>query len=591
MTEAPVRPSVADDATESPLSRRGLGRGLFAGLSAVAVSPMLPMEAAEAVTRRHRRRCKHFHRCKLHKNHTCHHLHRCKHRHHKAPVTPPTEPPVEPPVDPPTEPPVEPPVDTDFAHATLPTAASLHLANRFTYGVTPALHEQMKATGSPEAWFEVQLEPAAIADPDADPLQSWWPSIDLGATALWARDQDDTEDGWTAMANYARWCLLRRIYSNRQVLEVMSEFFENHLHVPLHDDGVFTYRADYGKVIRSHALGRYDEMLVAAITHPAMGISLDNARSSKKAPNENLGRELLELHTVGRGNHTEDDVKNSARILTGYRVDLWTTWKSYYDPASHWTGPVRVLDFTHANGDVDGRPLVAAYLTYLARHPKTAERIARKLAVRFVSDAPSDALVAHLAQVFLDNDTAIKPVLRALVASDEFKAAAGSKVRTPTDDVIASHRALGTEILEPVGEESGANCILWQTASIGQMPFDWARPDGQPEDNRSWSSASRLLASFDIHYGLAGRWWPKQDMTYRAPVDWMPAPSLPFDALVAHLSEQVLGRELSARMLQSACQALALQPGTIITASHAVIRWKFPVLMTTLLDSPDHLHR
>ena len=80
------------------------------------------------------------------------------------------------------------------------------------------------------------------------------------------------------MANYARWCLVRRIYSERQVLEVMTEFWENHLHVPVDDDGVFTYRADYGKVVRAHALGRFDEMLVAAITHPAMGISLDNAR-------------------------------------------------------------------------------------------------------------------------------------------------------------------------------------------------------------------------------------------------------------------------------------------------------------------------
>ena len=214
----------------------------------------------------------------------------------------------------------------------------------------------MRAAGSPEAWFEAQLDPAAIADAKADAFQSWWVSIDLDAAAIWQRDQAEIEGGWAAMANYARWCLLRRIYSERQVLEVMTEFWENHLHVPLHDDGVFTYRADYGKVIRSHALGRFDEMLVAAITHPAMGISLDNARSTKKAPNENLGRELLELHTVGKGNHTEDDVKNSARILTGYRVDMWTPpGASYYDTASHWTGAVKVLDFTHANADPDGR--------------------------------------------------------------------------------------------------------------------------------------------------------------------------------------------------------------------------------------------
>jgi hypothetical protein len=80
-------------------------------------------------------------------------------------------------------------------------------------------------------------------------------------------------------------------------------------------------------------------------------------------------------------------------------------------------------------------------------------------------------------------------------------------------------------------------------------------------------------------------------MTYRAPLDWLPAPSVRFDALVAHLSEQVLGRALSPRMLQAACEALALAPGATITASHAVMHWKFSLLLTTLLDSPDHMHR
>jgi uncharacterized protein (DUF1800 family) len=608
VTHPLVRPPVADPATEDPLSRRGLGRGLFAGLAAVAVTPLLPTEEAAAVTRAHRRRCRHFHRCPVHTTHTCRHLHRCKHRNHRAPQTstptqppveppveppvdPPVEPPVDPPIDPPVEPPVEPPVDPGFSAAPLPTAASLHLASRFSYGITPALHAEMRDTGSPEAWFEDQLDPAAIADAKADAFQSWWVSIDLDAAAIWQRDQAEIEGGWTQMANYARWCLLRRIYSNRQVLEVMTEFWEHHLHIPLHDDGVFMYRADYGKVIRAHALGRFDEMLVDAITHPAMGISLDNARSTKKAPNENLGRELLELHTVGKGHHTEDDVKNSARILTGYRVDMWTTWRSYYDSASHWTGAVKVLDFTHANADADGRPVTEAYLRYLARHPRTAEKIARKLAVRFVSDTPSDALVAHLARVFLDNGTEIKPVLRALIASEEFQASAGAKVRTPTDDVVATHRVLGTEIARPVDNDSTANTILWQASSVGQMPFSWARPDGQPQDNRSWSSASRLLASFDVHFSMAGGWWPKQDATYRARLDWMPAPSLRFDALVDHLSQQVLGKPVPARLLQACCEATGVAAGATITAKHAVMRWQFPLVLTTLLDSPDHMHR
>ena len=401
-----------------------------------------------------------------------------------------------------------------------------------------------------------------------------------------------TEGGWVAMANYARWCLLRRIYSERQVLEVMTEFWEHHLHVPLNDDGVFTYRADYGKVIRSHALGRFDDMLVAAITHPAMLISLDNARSTKSAPNENLGRELLELHTVGKGHHTEDDVKASLahphRPPRRHVDDVLAAW---YDTASHWTGAVKVLDFTHANTAADGRPVTEAYLRYLAHHPHTAAKLARKLAVRFVSDDPPEALVARLAQVFLDNDTEIKPVLRALVRHPEFRLAAGAKVRTPTDDVVACHRVLGTEIARPTADSSTANSILWQTTSIGQSPFAWGRPDGQPQDNRSWSSTSRLLATFEIHYNMAGRWWPAADVAYRAPLDWMPAPSVRFDALVDHLSTQLLGKPAPARLVQACSEATGVASTATITASHAVMRWQFPLVLTTLLDSPDHLQR
>ena len=95
------------------------------------------------------------------------------------------------------------------------------------------------------------------------------------------------------------------------------------LHVPVSGDAHFTWRVDYGDTIRKHALGRFDQLLAATTTHPAMLIFLSAATSTKRAPNENLGRELLELHTLGAGNYDEDDVKASARILTGYHVDLW----------------------------------------------------------------------------------------------------------------------------------------------------------------------------------------------------------------------------------------------------------------------------
>ena len=451
--------------------------------------------------------------------------------------------------------------------------------------------QEMVDAGSVEGWVERQLDPASIDDAAADATETWWASLGQDYYGIVARDNDGTEAAWEAMENYARWCLQRRIGSKRQVLEVMAEFWEHHLHVPIHDDAVHPYRIEYGKLIRSHALGRFDEMLRAAITHPAMGVSLDNNKSTKRAPNENLGRELLELHTVGRGNHTEDDVKNAARILTGYAVDTWRTWRPSYDANAHWTGAVRVLDFSHANAAADGRPVTEAFLTHLAHHPLTARRIARKLAIRFVSDAPSETLVEHLAQTYLTHQTDIKAVVRALLAHPEFRAAAGAKVRTPTDDIVATHRALGTRFSAPRSGNAAANAILWQAGDIGQTPFSWPRPDGPPDKNAAWSSVSRLLASFDVHYSTANGWWPTADITYRAPASWLPQPSVRFDALVDHLCVQLLGRHASARLIETACAALELRPQDTITTSHAVVRWRMGYLLSTLLDTPEHLHR
>ena len=201
----------------------------------------------------------------------------------------------------------------------LATGLALHVASRFTYGMTPALLQEMAGYPTLQAWLDAQLAPATISDQAGDALEGWWPRLAWDAPTMWAHEQAMAGEAWTAMADYQRWCLLRRMRSRRQLLESVTEFFENHLHVPVHDDGVFGFRTDYGRTIRGHALGRFDQMLVAAIPHPAMGMSLDNANSTKAAPNENLGRELLELHTVGRGNYTEDDVKASARTLPATR--------------------------------------------------------------------------------------------------------------------------------------------------------------------------------------------------------------------------------------------------------------------------------
>ena len=474
----------------------------------------------------------------------------------------------------------------------VPAGATLHALERFSFGFTPALHRQVIAAGGFKAWFERQLT-GRYADTWAQTTSTWWFSINATEEQIGQRNRDDIEQFWRVDANYPCWTLVRAVSSQRQVLEVMTDFWEHHLHVPANGE-VGPFRTSYGKTIRQHALGSYEQLLAAAVTHPAMAIYLTNANSSKNAPNENLGRELLELHTVGRGNYDEDDVKDSARILTGYRVGMWSDWVFSYDPNRHWTGPVSVMGFSHANSEPDGRPVVSAYLRYLAHHPQTAQRIARKLAVRFVSDNPPQTLVDHLAKVYLDNGTQIRPVLRALIASAAFGSAIGKKVRTPAEDVVATYRALGARFTAgPTSSDDGsaANAVLWQVASLGLKPYSWQRPDGRPDRATAWSSTSRFLASLQVHYTLAGGWWPKVRVAYRRPVSWLPQRRIRFDELVDHLCRSILGRGSTALLLQAACEATGCRPGDYITATHRIVRWEMPRLLTVLLDSPFHMTR
>ncbi|GGO67900.1 DUF1800 domain-containing protein [Nocardioides deserti] len=482
-----------------------------------------------------------------------------------------------------------------FPGAPLLGTQARHLVGRFSYGVTPALAAQVRAAGGAHRWFERQLEPSRVADRRAAGLRAWWPSFDRRPAELWQRQERELEGGWEVMEDYARWALVRRITSDRQVLEVMTELWENHFNVPAVGDAQFTYRVSYGDTIRSHALGRFDDLLHAAVTHPAMGIFLDNAVSTARHPNENLGRELLELHTVGRGQYSEDDVKASARILTGFRVDLWDSWEASYSPRDHWTGPVKVMGFRDPNAERDGRPAVRRYLSYLAHHPATAQRVARRLAVKFVRDDPPQALVDRLAKVYLDADTEIRPVLRALVASPQFKASVGSKVRDPGEDLVATYRVLRVQLARPpagrAGDEHAVKAMLWQVGNLGTSPFSWPRPDGQPIDSESWSSPSRVLASMDLHWAMAGGWWPSKGITYRTPKQWLPRKKIRFDLFVDHLSQQLLHRRSTATLLRACCEMCDVSPGDVISADHPIVKWDFHRLLGTVLDSPAHFTR
>lgn len=473
-------------------------------------------------------------------------------------------------------------------YAPLPTAQELHTLRRWTYGYTPQALASLRAAGGPQQWFAAQLAPDTVTEVPASAVESWWPAVTATPEQIVQRDKDKTESGWSAMASYARYALVKRATSNRSVLELMAEFWADHFYIPRNDDGVYPFRIDFGQTLHRLALTSVEELLQAATIHPAMSCSLDNAGSRKTSVNENLGRELLELHTVGVGNYSEEDVKNSARLLTGFRVDMWSTWKVYdYFPDWHWVGPVQVMGFSHPNASTDGRGAVRDYLTYLARHPATARRVCRKLAQRFVTDDPTDTLVERLAEVYLANGTRVVPVLQALFAAAEFTASAGQKVKTPTDEVTSLIRATGVQVARPTTANSGANVFLWSAGDLGAEPWSHPRPDGPPRTNEAWVNASRFLGSWSVHWNMAGGWWPSLDVTWVQPVDRLPATSLSLAELVDHLSRTLLGEASTSQLLEACCTTTGAGPTATVTRDHAVVKWMMPDLVALVLNQPS----
>ena len=460
-----------------------------------------------------------------------------------------------------------------------------HLVNRFSYGITPALADEVRAAGDHLAWFDQQV--ATAYDGSTDDLCDWWPDLHLDPATLWKRASSGGRSGFSVMQDYGRRVLMRRMTSPRQLLEVMTEFWENHFHVPTNSDNAFVWRASYGEMLRANALGRFEDLLGNAVLHPSMLLYLGAATSTKLHPNENLGRELLELHTVGIGNYTEADVQSSARILTGYQLDYYKSWRPFYRPSDHWTGPVKVMGFSHANGAADGQDVARSYLSYLARHPATARRIATKLVQVFVADTVPSALVDRLADVYLAEDTAIVPVLRALVTAREFGYGVDAKVRDADRDVVATYRLLGVDVASPSSDESAGNLVDYQASQLGLAPFTWPRPDGKPIDNQSWVSPTRALGSMALHWDMASRSWPSADVTYRPFESWLPSTGgIEFRELVDHLARLLLQRPSSALLLRSCCEATGFAPTTSIRPS-SVADWNWPRLIVAVLDSPD----
>ncbi|HEY4051608.1 MAG TPA: DUF1800 domain-containing protein, partial [Acidobacteriaceae bacterium] len=312
--------------------------------------------------------------------------------------------------------------------------------------------------------------------------------------------------------------LLTDIYSQRQLQAVMTDFWLNHFNVYL-KKGPFApwFLIDYERnAIAPHAMGKFEDLLVATAKSPAMLFYLDNhtsigpnsvaatrvllnSNNQNKSPglNENYARELMELHTLGvDGGYTQKDVTEVAKVFTGWTIDDPRKGGGYtFNERRHEPGPKYVLGHTiQENGEQEGLEV----LHILATSAATAHHLSQQLAVRFVSDTPPPALVNRMAKTYLKSDGDIREVLRTMFESPEFwsKDVYRAKVKTPEEFVISAVRATNGEVLRPV-------LLLNAMNELGMPFYGCQTPNGYPWTAETWVNTGDLLNRMNISLALA----------------------------------------------------------------------------------------
>jgi uncharacterized protein (DUF1800 family) len=302
--------------------------------------------------------------------------------------------------------------------------------------------------------------------------------------------------------------LMREIYSERQLLEVMTDFWINHFNVYQYKNQCAYYTTAYERdVIRPHALGKFYDLLVATAQSPAMLMYLDNwlsigphsqaaGKNGQSGLNENYGRELMELHTLGvDGGYTQPDVTELARILTGWTIAQPDDGGQFqFDARRHDPGTKTLLGekFYEAGSDEGMRAL-----DMLAHHPSTAHFISESIAVRFVSDDPPKALVDRMAATFQSSDGDIREVLRTMIHSPEFWSpkAYGVKLKTPLEFVVSTVRATGANV-------TNSDALVQNLTAMGMQPYGMAVPTGYSMKAETWDNEGALLARINFSTAL-----------------------------------------------------------------------------------------
>ncbi len=459
-----------------------------------------------------------------------------------------------------------------------------HLLRRLTYGANPAGRAHLRAVGE-AAWLDDQLDPSAIDTHALDAKLAGFPALAMTVPQLYGAYPDNAA-AQEALGQLRVAALIRAVESPAQLLERMVEFWSDHFNVTAEGRAVSLLKiVEDREVMRVHALGRFKDLLVADASSPAMLLYLDNYLSKVDAINENYGRELLELHTVGRDNgYTYDDIVSTARLFTGWTIDT-STGEFVFRPLHHDPGPITIMGWTRPSTGT-GYDHGVDFLHWLAMQPRTATRVCHKLAVRFVGDDPDPGLVDAMANAWLSNDSRLGPVLRAMVAHPAFNAAAGKKFSRPWDYLAWLLRALDARLTVPtdVREYTDLARVL---AGLGQIPFAWPAPDGYPDTEAAWLNTGGLLARWNLAGDVLASTYPPigyDASSFRSTLDGLTA---------AEIYERTSQRLMLESVTELGKSFLGRQTGWADDdrPSPTQINTQLPVIAVGILASPDAQYR
>jgi uncharacterized protein (DUF1800 family) len=416
-------------------------------------------------------------------------------------------------------------------------AAIVQLLRRITFGPRPEDLARARRLGG-QAYLEEQLDPDRVGLPDSTMGLQDLPTLTMSIPQLLQAyprptpevlrrlaDGQMTPEAYRAsispdhrpariVSELQAARVLRAVESQRQLQEVMVDFWLNHFNVYAGKAAVRWYVTAFERdVIRPRALGRFPDLLRETARHPAMLFYLDNwlsarpdfvipmgARAGQTAGlNENYARELLELHTLGvDGGYTQSDVREVARAFTGWTIDRPNeSGRFVFRARRHDPGPKVVLGQRIAG---TGQDQGEAVLSLLANHPATARFIASKLTRRFVADSPPPALVDRVASVYQATGGDIRAMLRMIFTASEFQATAAqaAKTKKPFEFVVSAARAVDARI-----DARGALALAHAAALIGEPLYGAQAPPGYPDRAEAWVNAGALLGRLNFAQALA----------------------------------------------------------------------------------------